>query len=221
MSWASALGGRAASGLGGEAFDEPAGDAGGEEGIAGGDDPHGVEDVFGSGVFEEEAARSAAQRLVDVVIEIERGQHDDPYPGELGIAGDPSGGLEPVESGHPDVHEEDVRPHASRDVDGVGAVVGFADQFEVVGVADHRGEPGADERLVVGDGDRDGHDSTVPSGRRALTWNPPLGAGPAMSSPPWTAARSRMPTRPCPPPPAVEAVACPSSRISTVTSWSV
>ncbi len=93
MRWASALGGGVGSGLGGEALDEPAGDAGGEEGIAGGDDPHGVEDVFGSGVFEEEAARSAAQRLVDVVVEIERGQHDDPCPDELGIAGDPSGGL--------------------------------------------------------------------------------------------------------------------------------
>ena len=65
---------------GGEALDEPAGDAGGEEGLAGGDDPDGVEDVFWSGVFEEEPAGAVAQRLVDVVVEVEGGEDDDPRP---------------------------------------------------------------------------------------------------------------------------------------------
>ena len=135
---------------------------GGEQSLAGGDDPNGIEDVFGARVFEQEAARSAAQRLIDVVVEIERGQHDDPQLGELGIAGDPAGGLQSVESWHPDVHEDDVRPHPPRESDGVGTVLRFADQLEVVGVAHHRGEPGPHQRLIVGDDDPDGHDSTAP-----------------------------------------------------------
>ena len=215
MSWASSAGGWVGGGCGGEAFDEPAGDAGGEERLSGGDDPHGVEDVLGPGVFEEEPAGAVAQRLVHVVVEVEGGEHDDPRAGEVRVAGDPPGGLEPVESGHADVHQEHVGPGRLGDGDGVVAVVGFADEFEVVGVADHRGEAGAHERLVVGDGDADGHVDAGLTGRRALTTNPPWGSGPAVSSPPWTAARSRMPTRPCPPAATVEAVACPSSRTST------
>ena len=81
------------------------------------------------------------------------------------------------------------------------AVGRLADHLEVgLGVDDH-GEPAAHQLLVVGDDDADGpgvcHDG---NGRRASTAKPPPGAGPASSAPPSTATRSRIPTRPCPPP---------------------
>jgi hypothetical protein len=47
-------------------------------------------------------------------------------------------------------------------------------------------------------------------GKRALATNPPWGSGHAVSSPPWTATRSRRPMRPCPAVPI--AAAWPSSR---------
>src|SRR5829696_947377 len=65
----------------------------------------------------------------------------------------------------------------------------------------------------------DGHVSTVSNGRRAVTRNPPVGAGPATTSPPWTAARSRMPIRP--PPNDGDAVPCPSSHTSTISAVGV
>jgi hypothetical protein len=138
--------------------------------------------------------------------------------GELGVAGDPAGWLEPVEVGHADVHEEHVGAGPFGEGDRLVAVAGFADEFKVVGVADHGGEPGAHERLVVGDGDVDGHTATGLKGRRAVTTKPPWGSGSAVSSPPWTAARSRIPTRPCPPVAPGGDVGGPSSRTSRVTS---
>ena len=71
---------------------------------------------------------------------------------------------------------------------------GLADDLELRVRAEDHPEPGPDEPLVVGEQDAD-H-----SGSRARTAKPPSGAGPLASSPPKTATRSRMPSRPCPPP---------------------
>src|SRR5207302_9142811 len=93
--------------------------------------------------------------------------------------------------------------------------------LDVVLGVEQRPEPGAHERLVVGQQDAD-HDSFC-TGSRARTRNPPPGRGPASSSPPRTAARSRMPGMPLPPPGMVAAGLLrprPSSSISTVTSSS-
>ena len=60
-------------------------------------------------------------------------------------------GLDAVELGHADVHQDDVGLQPLGLLDGVEAVGGLADDLEVVlGVEDHA-EPGAHERLVVGD----------------------------------------------------------------------
>src|SRR5690606_39951567 len=52
------------------------------------------------GVLDEEAARSAAQRLEHVLVQLERGEDDDPDAVEPVVGGDPPGGLQPVQSGH-------------------------------------------------------------------------------------------------------------------------
>ena len=46
--------------LAGELLDDRAGDGGGEQGVAAGDDAHRGGDLFGRGIFEHEAARAGA-----------------------------------------------------------------------------------------------------------------------------------------------------------------
>ncbi len=71
------------------------------------------------------------------------------------VAGDATGRLEPVHLRHPDVHEEDVRAFAAREVDRLDAVRGFADDLDVGRRTQQHREPAAHEGLVVGDGDAD------------------------------------------------------------------
>src|SRR5690606_4834860 len=80
---------------------------------------------------------------------------------------------------------------------GLAPVCGLADHGEVVGAVQQRTEPGADELLVVCDGDPDHRGFLV--GTDAATSKPPP-VLPARSVPPISSARSRMPARPCPPP---------------------
>src|SRR4029453_15082492 len=67
-----------------------------------------------------------------------------------------------------------------------------------VDVVQHGAQPCPDQRLVVGDGDRD-HWSTAGRGNHPVTRHPPCAVGPAVSSPPYRVARSRIPAMPCPP----------------------
>ena len=62
--------------------------------------------------------------------------------------------------------------------------------------ADQHPQPGAYQRLVVGEHDPDGHRAGAGSGSRAATRKPPPGRGPAVNSPPSRATRSRMPVIP-------------------------
>ena len=103
------LGGGGAPAVGlvvGEMFDEGADHGRGQHRFAAGDGVDGVDDVGGCGVFEEEAAGSGAQGGEHVVVEMERGQHDD--VGGSGQLVEVFGGGDPVHVGHPDVHQHDV-----------------------------------------------------------------------------------------------------------------
>ncbi len=100
----------------------------------------------------------------------------------------PAGGLDPVELGHADVHQHDVGLQVPGLRDRVEAVGGLADDLQIVlGVEDHA-EPGAHERLVVGDQQADAQarlNSRAGRGKVARTLQPrPSAAGPASSSPP-------------------------------------
>ena len=83
------------------------------------------------------------------------------------------GGLDAVEVGHADVHQHDLGTQRPCCLDDLVAVPRLADHLQVgFGVHDDP-EAGADQLLVIGDQDADGH-GRVPfgavSGRRARTW---------------------------------------------------
>ena len=60
-----------------------------------------------------------------------------------------AGRLEPVEPGHPDVHQHDVGPQPRRGLEALAAVGGLADDLDVVAAAEHQRQRRPDERVVV------------------------------------------------------------------------
>ena len=137
---------------------------------------------FGGDVLEEEPAGAGLEGAEDVLVEVEGREDDDPHAGERRIGGDAAGRLDAVESGHANVHQEDVGPVPSGELDGRVTVGGLPDELEVIGVVDEGAEAGAYEWLVVGDGDPD-HDGS-PEGRWAATRKPPPGRSPVSRVPP-------------------------------------
>src|SRR5207248_4077104 len=81
---------------------------------------------------------------------------------------------------------------------------GLGDDLDVGLGVEQDGEAGAHHPLVVGDHHPDRHRapsaSPPSSGSAAVTRNSPFPVAPARRWPPSMVARSRMPTRPCPPP---------------------
>src|SRR5690606_17203968 len=162
-------------------------------------------------VLQQEAARARPQRLVHVVVDVERGEHQDPRPvlprrpgGAGGAAGgeQPAGGLQPVHLGHPHVHQHHVGPGAAAQLDAPGAVGGLAHHVDVALGGQQGGEAGPHHGLVVDDDDARRHVKSFPArGSRAATRKPPSGRGPTSRVPPTSRTRSRMPTSPCPVPP--------------------
>ena len=96
-------------------------------------------------------SRRGAQRLVDVLVGLEGGQDDDLDPGQVLIGADSPGGLQAVDPGHPDVHQDHVGALATGQVDRLPAVGGLADDLQVLRGVDEDPEPGADQGLVVGE----------------------------------------------------------------------
>jgi hypothetical protein len=134
--------------------------------------------------------------VVDVLVQVESGQYQDPCPGP--VPGEPGGCLDAVHLGHAHVHQDHVGVQAPGLGQCLAAVAGLAGDGQVgLGFQQHP-QALADEVLVIGDQDAD-HGSPSPSGSRARTANPPPGRGPACSSPPNIATRSRIPASPCPP----------------------
>jgi len=113
----------------GETVDEPAGDAGCDHGVAGRDRPDAVEQVGRRDVLEQEPAGSGTQRRVDVLVEVERGEHQDPCrePG----GDDLPGGLQAVHDRHPHVHQHDIGMQRPGHRHGLRAVAGLADHLDV------------------------------------------------------------------------------------------
>jgi hypothetical protein len=159
-----------------------------------------------------------AQRLVDVLVGLERGQDDDLGPAEAVIGRDQPGRGEAVGARHPDVHQDDGRALGPGQRDRLLAVDRLAHYLDVVRRLEQHPEAGPDQRLVVGQQHPDHRGPARPdsagrpasagsaprprlsSGSRAVTRKPPSGRGPASTVPPAAAARSRMPRNPCPGP---------------------
>ena len=135
----------------GELGDQPAGDGGGEQRLARGDDRDGVEQLFRRGVFQHEPAGAAAERLEDVLVLVEGGDDEDPGRRILIAVEDELGCLKSAHDRHPDVHQDHVRLEGPGLADGLDAVAGLADHGEAGRGVDQDHEPGPDQRLVVGD----------------------------------------------------------------------
>ena len=72
----------------------------GQQRVAGRHDSDGTDQLVGRHVLRDEAARAGAQRLDDVLVEAERRQH------QHAVVWQPLDRLDPVEVGHPDVHQD-------------------------------------------------------------------------------------------------------------------
>ncbi|MCO5614894.1 hypothetical protein L7F22_069179 [Adiantum nelumboides] len=162
----------AAPGARRELGDQGAGDRRGEQRLPAVHHPDGVDEVGRFGVLDQEPAGAAADRVEDVGVLGERGQDDHPGAGELRVAGDLPGRGDAVGAGHADVHEDDVRVVLAGRGDGLCAVGGLGDDVQVGLRAEQRAEPGADERLVVGEQDPD-HLSAPGVVGRSGTWARP------------------------------------------------
>ena len=93
-----------------ELLDQPLGDRGSDQGVSLGDDPDRLDQPLRSDVLEEEPLTSGPQRLVDVLVEVERGEHEhrDGPVFCLCVGQHAPGRLEAVHARHLDVHEHDV-----------------------------------------------------------------------------------------------------------------
>jgi hypothetical protein len=97
----------AGSGTAAEALDQLASDGWGKHGFAGRHGAHGSDQLITAGVLEEETARAGLEGVVDVLVQIEGGQHQDPRAGAT--LDEPGGCFDAVHLGHADVHQDDVR----------------------------------------------------------------------------------------------------------------
>src|SRR5205814_7097711 len=174
----------------------------------------GAAELVGLEVLQQEATRPGPQRAVDVLVDLVRRDDHDAGAAQRGVGADLGGRLDPVEAGHADVHQHDVRPGPADHGEGVQPVGRLADDLDLGLAVDRarqdRPEALPDQRLVVGKYDADGHDRPS-SGNEAWTAQPPVGAGPAVTVPPTSATRSRIPASPNPKPPVPEPAAPPSS----------
>jgi hypothetical protein len=165
----------------GERLDDATGDRGRQHGLALVDDLDRRDELLRRGVLEEEAARAGAQPVVDVLVEIE-GREDEDARGGLHRR-EASGRLEPVDVGHPDVHQRDVGSKAPDGGHGLLPVGGFAEDLDARLLVEQGAKARPHHGLIVGDDDADGHALGI--GRTARTTNPPPPSpGPVASEPP-------------------------------------
>jgi hypothetical protein len=150
----------------------------------------------GSGVLEQEAAGSGLERAMDVLVEIEGGDHHhrervlNLWPSEL------AGRRDPVQAGHPDVEQAHVGAELTGQLHRFEPVDRLTDHLDTgLRTEDHR-QPGADEFLVVRDQHPDRHLAVPVLGSTARTVQPRSGPGPASKEPPRSVARSFIPTNP-------------------------
>ncbi len=170
--------------------DQAAGDVGGEQRFAGGDDADAFDEPLGRVGLEQEPRGARSECFIDVFVEAVGGEDEDSGVGSP--CGELPGRLDAVEDGHADVHQHDVGIERSGERDGLRAVGCLADHLDVALRLEDQPQAAADDRLVVDEEDAD-HDG---SGRLARSAHPPCGCGPASKWPPKTATRSPMPERP-------------------------
>jgi hypothetical protein len=119
-------------------FDQSPGHAWCKQRVSGGDGPYrGVQGVAGS-VLEQEAAGTGTQRSQHVFVEVECGEYQ--YPAaSAGVATDLGGGGDAVQIGHAHIHEYDIRPVGSGQVNRFAPGGRLGNDLEIGLGAEHRG----------------------------------------------------------------------------------
>ena len=138
-----------------ELLDHPLRDRGGQQRVSAGHDPDRLEELLGRVVLQDESAGAGSERLVDVLVQVERRQ--DQHPGRVVGGEDPPRRLEPVELRHADVHEHDGRVEAGGLVDRLEPVARLGDDLDVRLTREQHAEARPDHRLVIGDEDAHAH----------------------------------------------------------------
>ena len=144
---------------------------------------HGADQFDRLGVFDQKTAGASTNRLGDILVELERGDHHDPRARQYRIRDDLFGRPEPVAVRHPDVHQNNVRAFACHEGDRLAAGGGLANDLKIRLGLEQAAETRTDQLLVIGDrhADRHGVASWLTcSGSSATTRNPPPSAGPAL-----------------------------------------
>jgi hypothetical protein len=118
-------------------------------------------------VLEQKAAGAGLERLVNVFGQAERGQ--DEHTGRRLVARDAPSRFEPVYTRHADVHEDDVWPQPSRDVDRFDPVTRLCDDLDLLIDFEQLSKARPDESLIISYCDADAQERTVSTGRRAFT----------------------------------------------------
>src|SRR5690606_3558630 len=123
--------------------------------------------------------------------------HEDRWPA---LRSDAAGGLDPVEVGHADVHEDDIGLADGHGLDRLVPGPGLGDHTHVGLVVDDHPQTGTDHGLVVGEDDAECHGTATfwLTGSHADTLRPPPVPRDRLRVPPQAAARSSMPRMPLP-----------------------
>ena len=141
-----------------------------------------IEQVVGGSILQQEAGGARAQRRKDVLIKVEGRQNQD-ASGRL-IVDELPGRCEPVQFGHPDVHEDHVRAVPADSGHRDDAIRCLCDDLHIWFGFDQGPQARPDHPLVVGDHDADHALTPSVNGRLACTRQPPPGRGPRSSRPP-------------------------------------
>ena len=137
-----------------ELLDDAAGDGGCEQRVAARDDVDRLDEPLGRRVLQQEPAGAGPERLVHVLVEVERREHQ--HLRLRRAHEQPARRLDPVEVRHPDVHQRHVDRVAVDALERLEAVARLRDDLDVVlGVEDHP-EAGANQSLVVDERTRTG-----------------------------------------------------------------
>src|SRR6266568_2681972 len=150
------------------------------------------------GPLEEITRGAGAQRLRHVLFS---GVHrEDQHAGAGGLFGDAGRRLEAVETGHGDVHDDDIGAVAAGELEGFAPVRRLRDHLDPADLPQHRADALANEGVVLREQDAQGsggHGSV--RGNRAHTVVPVPESESIRKSPPSRRTRSSMPSSPMEP----------------------
>jgi hypothetical protein len=115
----------------------------------------GPDQLAGLGLLEHVGAGPRSEGLENVGLVRVHGEDDDPGAGFP--AAELPDDVEPPDAGHHQVEHEHVRPDPGDEGGHLGAVAGLPDDLEVRLGLEHRPKPLADDQMVVGQSQPDGH----------------------------------------------------------------